>query len=201
MEDNSIQVRESWLNQAIGVIDTRLFKPQKIALPEKLRISVGFPGGGRRGKGTHRIGECWFPECSADQHTEIFIHPEIADPIDVLAIVIHELVHASGQQGHGKEFKTVAIALGLTGKMTATTAGPELTSTLAEIVKDLPAYPHGALVGQKTDGPKKQGTRMIALTCPGCGYKVRTTQKWIDLGLPQCGCCGLELEPEQKEGV
>lgn len=44
--------------------------------------------------------------------------------------------------------------------------------------------------------PKKQATRMIKVCCPGCGYTIRTTQKWIDVGLPTC-CCGEEMEVAQ----
>lgn len=44
--------------------------------------------------------------------------------------------------------------------------------------------------------PKKQSTRMLKVICPGCGYTVRTTQKWIDIGLPTCPC-GEEMEVAQ----
>jgi len=38
-----------------------------------------------------------------------------------------------------------------------------------------------------------QTTRMLKVECPADGYIVRTTQKWIDLGLPTCPC-GEEME-------
>jgi hypothetical protein len=193
---NVKETREAWLHQAIGLLDRDLFKPQKIVLPEKLRISVGIPLG-RKGKGSHAIGQCWRDKASADGHIEIFICPELADPVEVLATVTHELVHAAGHWDHKAGFKAAATALGLTGKMTATVASEDLTKTLKAMIKTLPAYPHGALNvhGGSGDGPRKQGTRMLALTCPGCGYKVRTSAKWIEVGVPQCPC-GLDLEPE-----
>jgi hypothetical protein len=42
-------------------------------------------------------------------------------------------------------------------------------------------------------GRRKQSTRMLKLECTNCGYTVRTTQKWIEVGLPTC-CCGSDME-------
>jgi len=36
------------------------------------------------------------------------------------------------------------------------------------------------------DGP--WSTRMIKLTCPACGYLVRTTRRWLAAGPPTCPC-------------
>lgn len=38
---------------------------------------------------------------------------------------------------------------------------------------------------RRSDKPV-QKTFMKKLLCPECGYMVRTTQKWIDIGLPFC---------------
>jgi hypothetical protein len=49
------------------------------------------------------------------------------------------------------------------------------------------SYPHTKLV--PTLQIKKQGTRMLKLEAKDCcGYVVRTSQKWIDEGLPKCPC-------------
>jgi hypothetical protein len=40
---------------------------------------------------------------------------------------------------------------------------------------------------------KKQSTRMLKLECDECGYVVRTTQKWINVGVPVCHC-GAEFQ-------
>jgi hypothetical protein len=34
--------------------------------------------------------------------------------------------------------------------------------------------------------PGVQGTRMLKVECPDCGYTLRTTRKWLDTGLPSC---------------
>lgn len=35
--------------------------------------------------------------------------------------------------------------------------------------------------------------------CPECGYTVRTTQKWLDVGAPFCPTDNIPLEAEKKE--
>jgi hypothetical protein len=80
--------------------------------------------------------ECWSNLASADNTTEIFICPSQSEPVAVLAILLHELVHAAVglECGHKGAFKRVALALGLEGKMTATYPGVKLAS-------DLPSLP------------------------------------------------------------
>ena len=36
------------------------------------------------------------------------------------------------------------------------------------------------------DRPKKQSTRLLKAECPECGYTIRVSKKWADLGLPTC---------------
>jgi hypothetical protein len=116
----------------------------------------------------------------------------------VLSTLLHELIHAfvGIKAKHGKDFKLVAVKSGLEGKMTATTAGPELLARLETLAKTLGRYPHASLGLGGERLKKKQGTRMLKLQCPECGYQVRTTQKWIDIGLPICPC-GAELAADQ----
>jgi hypothetical protein len=194
-------VREAWLRSAVELIKAKLCNPNGVKLPEKLQVSVGIPHGRQGKKGsTHAIGQCWPSGCSAGGHVEIFIHPEISDPARVLDILVHEAIHAAGVHGHGKDFKAVAVKFGLEGKMTATVAGDGLKQHIAVWLKHLPPYPHDALDIHKGggDGPKKQGTRMIKCECATCGYSVRTSQKWIDVGNPVCPC-GDDLVPEGQE--
>lgn len=48
-----------------------------------------------------------------------------------------------------------------------------------------PVCPDGKLsLGKPHSGPNKQGTRMMRLRCPYCGYTVRTTAKWPEYGNP-----------------
>lgn len=180
-----ITTREVWLDELVAAV-----RPWYGAeLPPRVHISVGFPSTGKRSK---TIGECWHADQSADGAPQIFIHPKVSNGVDVGAIVVHELVHAARPEAkHGKEFKQLATALGLEGKMTSTHAGEALRDRLTTIVADLGDYPHPALSGESSGKPK-QTTRLLKVECPDCEYVVRTTQKWIDTGLPTCPC-GTEM--------
>jgi hypothetical protein len=175
--------RESWLNK---VADKHLW-PLIVAhdgkQPPKVRISVGFPRGSRGGNRT--IGQCWSTENSTDKTFEIFISPT-QDAYSAVEILIHELIHASVglKVGHKGPFKRLALAVGLIGKMTATVAGPGLKMAIQQWMTKLPAYPHAPMKVGKN--PSKQTTRLIKCTCDTCGYTVRTTQKWIQVGEPHC---------------
>ncbi len=175
------QTREEWLNDAVTQF-VPLFDGIGVLLSDKIRVSVGFCSTGRR---SSRVGECWSDKSSADGHFEIFIRPEIFDPIKALDILAHELVHVAvgTEAAHGKIFKRAALAIGLTGRMRSTVAGPELTAKLHEIRGIIGDFPHAALNGSNR---KKQTTRLVKCTCPSCGYTVRTTRSWIEIGLPHC---------------
>lgn len=178
--------REQWLNEAVKKLSSGIFKENKLKVPD-VRVSVGFPFGAR---GVKVIGEHWAPDASIDKKGSIFISPIKDDGVQVLAILVHELVHAAvgNHEGHGKVFKKAALAVGLEGKMRATTAGEELTKKLTVIVKELGKYPHAELRPGK--GPtKKQATRMVKMECESCGYIARAAlTPIIDHGPVLCPC-------------
>lgn len=196
--------REKWLVTASEAILPRLQAAGAGPTP-RYRVSVGWPLGVRP-KNTgpvKRVGECFCSSCSKDGTHEIFISPfldEAGGRQGVLATLLHELVHAfvGIKARHGRDFKAVAVKVGLEGKMTATAAGPELLLWLDDLAKALGPYPHASLgLGGERLRPK-QGTRMIKVVCPACRYQVRTTQKWLDVGLPTCPC-GQEMNTEDRE--
>ena len=205
----SFPSREEWLMAAAQWLAPKLLAAGG-TLPEKIRFSCGWPGSGH----SNVIGECWYPLASGDGHTEIFISPT-QDAMEALAVLAHELCHACLPMGsgHGKEFRKIAEGIGLTGPMTATTAGEELQSHLYDVLSDLGPYPHGKMLDMPrrgelpkggeapeqprgADTPKKQGTRMLKVECPKCGYTVRTTSKWLKVGVPTCPCGTLMKGPE-----
>lgn len=153
--------------------------------PALVRLSVGFPKGSRGGKGGHAIGQCWPTQASADDHCEIFVSPELEAP-RAADVLLHELIHAATPSAkHGGQFKRLALACGLVGKMTATTAGPTLAARIAEWLAKMPAYPHGVLrppTGAKV-GP---GSRLIKVSCPSCDYAMRITRTWLEVAIPVC---------------
>jgi hypothetical protein len=92
--------------------------------------------------------------------------------------------------GHTGAFVKIVKAIGFKAPWTSTPATPELIGRLNGLIVNLGPYPHAAI---DKSGRKKQGTRMLKVVCPECGYTVRTTQQWIDTGLPRC-VCGTETE-------
>jgi hypothetical protein len=169
--------------------------------PRKIRISCGWPGATKRGALLSVVGSCWTPTASSDGTTEIFISPLISKSTTVVSILIHELVHACGCKGHGVSFRKLATSIGLTGPMRATVAGDPLKILIRQLVKAIGPYPHASLnpTDDRSDTPKKQGTRMIKVVCPTCTYTVRTTSKWLSVGLPTCPC-GDEMQADIGQG-
>jgi hypothetical protein len=161
--------------------------------PDSWRVSVGFPKGSRGGA-QHAIGQCFPSEMSATKTREMFISPTLKaeGPGGAVATLAHELIHAAlpPTVGHKAAFKTIAVAIGLTGKMTATVGGEALVNEINVWIRKLGEYPHGVLT--PAANAKKPGSRLLKLECPGCGYVLRTTAKWLLMGVPTC-CCGEEF--------
>jgi hypothetical protein len=157
------ETREAWLIKAIVELKAGVFKHSQV--PD-VKVSVGLP----KGKST-AIGQHWSPEASDDKRGSIFISPVLDKADHVLATLAHELVHSvvGNHAGHGPAFRKIAKAIGLTGKMRATVAGPDLILELNKITEKIGAYPHSKL--NLNNGPsKKQTTRMIKMQCPECEY-------------------------------
>jgi hypothetical protein len=198
---NKNTLREVWLNRAVDLLQP-VFDGRGYEIPP-CRVSVGFPSMRALTATSCRIGECWDKEASADKIAQIFISPLIDDvtgPAGVLAILAHELIHVifGSVEGHGKKFGACARAIGLEGKLTSTTAGPELQKQFRVIAKSLGAYPHSKLNPARS-GRKKQTTRLIKCECMACGFVARTTRKWIeDAGAPHCPKHG-EMEAKFPE--
>lgn len=182
--------REAWLTKLSSMMRQH-FARKGYTMPDNVRITCGFPGSGGLAKKKRRIGEVWESEQSADKHYEIFVSPTLSEPLRVAGVVAHEMTHVvvGLKAGHGPEFRDCALAIGLVGKMTATTEGEEFKAVVEPMIAKLGAYPHGELTAS---GRKKQGTRLLKCVCPECGYPVRVTQKWLDdMGAPHCPEHGL----------
>jgi hypothetical protein len=211
--DPFTRTREEWIQTVAFELIAPWFQATGFTFPRKVRFSCGFPSGDARVV----IGQCWDPRASADGTFEIFLSPRLAAAEDVLAVLVHEMVHAAVgiPAGHSGIFRDCATKLGLVGPMPSTVAGPLLMPRLHAIKHAAGAYPHAELrsanlppmrlptwqelaagterslwpCGTRCDSERRQRTRMRKVVCPSCGYTVRTTQKWICRGLPTC-CCG-----------
>lgn len=197
--------RESWLLAAVDELRP-LFYKINAPLPENIRVTMSLT------KGKNILAVCYDPKASADGAHEILIRMSAQEPIEVVDYLAHELVHAAVgcSEGHKGRFKSVALALGLEGRMKSARAGEELRMDLERIVKKLGEFPHAALNldGTVSSGPKRQGTRMKKCLCEECGYTVRVSQKWLDEGTPHCHDLSHgqmisedgENDPEEEDG-
>jgi hypothetical protein len=214
--------RETWLEQMCydfviphftecGYTDLDVMVNQMAG--QKFQFSTSFIEGTRTSKA---IGVHYHSSCSSNGFTQnIMIHPKIHDSIQVVGVLIHEMIHAMLQghltdnlkpiKAHGKEFRAVALAVGLTGKMTATTETDELKDKIKKWVSKIGEYPHIAMDVQKSNR-KKQTTRLIKVQClneeSDCGgtYKIRMSRSLIiEYGEPICPCCNTQMIAEDFE--
>jgi len=144
MTSTKFKTRETWLEAAIKKLNAKYFRANGYELPKRLQVSCGFA------KGSHKaIGQCWSPVMSANMTTQMFICPSIDDAVETVAILLHEMIHASvgTKAGHRGPFRKLALEFGLAGPMKATFAevGSKLHVELSKIVESLGAYPHAKL--------------------------------------------------------
>lgn len=159
---------------------------------------------------------CYHSSASADGRFEIFIVPKMADPMDVAAILAHELTHAAVgfKCGHKGDFAKVVSALGFPRPFTNFGLTDALRAWLQPMLDKLGPLPHAPLMeleqegrrgaGDGTEGEEgegertssndkpKQSTRLLKAACAHevdgkpCGYTVRLSKKWA---LQLGACC------------
>lgn len=199
MLNNKFKTREEYLNAAVEALRPVFLKAD--ARIPAVKVSTGWPSSRGIAAKKRALGECWDASAATDNIPQVFISPYLVDPLHidagdgcgVLPVLAHEIVHVvlGNKEGHSKKFRKLATDIGLEGKMTATNAGTELQEICKSIAESLGVYPHAQLDKTKGgNGKKKQGTRMIKCECETCGYAVRTTQKWLEIGAPICPVSG-----------
>ncbi len=156
------QLREHWLRQAAVFL---LDHMQRCGLKNvAVRVSCGWPSSGGLGVGKMTVGECFSPRICADGIPQIFISPRVAESVEVLGILLHELIHASvgNEHGHKKVFSQAARACGLEGPPTATVVGDKLRPVLVQYVQASGVYPHAAICPVVKE---KKGSRLRLYEC------------------------------------
>ncbi len=185
------ETREAWLLAAVEQF-VPWFEQEGHDLPV-VQVSIGVQSR------ANTLATCWQPavkpgEIEDEKVAHIFVTPtlEPENATRLLDVLLHELVHSAGHvagfSGHGKEFGALARALGLEGRMTATTASEELLERLAPIAEVLGPFPHRSLDmgGLGPGGKPKQKARQLKSECAGCGYTARVSRKWLDIAPPLC---------------
>jgi hypothetical protein len=195
------ETREAWLRAGADVM-TPWFDEAGKPLTAPIRLSIGFPSARGLSTKNRAIGECWAVTSSKDKTAEIFISPLLDDPLEVLAVVLHEMAHAvlGPKVGHRKPFAKLVKTLGLDGKATATTPGLLFMDRIKPVLADLGPLPHHRLTPM-SGNLKKQTTRMLKCACDDCGYTIRISKKWLEVGPPICPTdrkilVAEEVEPE-----
>lgn len=178
---NAHTTREGWLVAAMNALDKKFFDGKGYTLPEKRACSCGFPKGAKG----RAIGQCWGTETSSDGTANMFICPTLDEPIEVLATLLHELIHAwdNCKNGHKGPFKKLMKEFGLVGKATATTCAPgsDLHKTLASIATELGEYPHKKMtpLTKKSKRPSMGGWVRLYSTNEE-DYKVLVSPKMLE---------------------
>ena len=185
--------REQWLTATMSLVVDEILAPvltaNNIDLPP-VRYSITAP------KSTTKtvsrvLGECWSRAASGDATNEIFITALLgeSDSVNILAVAIHEYLHAAldNQHGHAGPFVDLCKQVGLEGgktdkaqhSFTATKPSDELTAHLTELVIEIGEIPHAAMT-PALSGKKVQKNRQLLVACNRCEFKFRASQKTID---------------------
>lgn len=132
---------------------------------------------------------------------EINLCAEHLTTSDMGETLIHEVAHAenhkkgikdvSGNQCHNKKFKEMAEKLGLTVKPRDkrygygfTERGPVADTFLKKVEFKQELFSSARIVPPRVGAD----SRLVKVHCLTCDYTVRTTEKWIGVGLPTCPC-------------
>ena len=131
--------RNLWLGQA--VVDLRrLFRGVGLPLPTQVLVASGST---MVVNGMPALGQCMPSTARADKLRMITVNERLVDPVQILGVLVHELIHAADdcRSGHGPWFAAWARALGLTGPVEGSYASPELRRKLESIANGLGSYP------------------------------------------------------------
>jgi predicted Zn-ribbon and HTH transcriptional regulator len=180
--------REAWLLAAVEHLRP-LFAAKGFAVPP-CQVSCGFASTGTR---SGHVGQCWSTKSASNELNQIFIAPTLKSAYDVIDTLVHELVHAvdNCENKHGKEFKKIALKMGMKGPMRSAEAGPELKATLTSLLDTLGEYPHGHLKVGMRKATRRDRPRA---KCKHCGYQVPMLKKFLTYGPPICPKDKVEME-------
>ena len=146
--------REQWLKAAGDLLVTEF----DLHLPRPWRVSTGSPA--RQGKS---LGHCYASAAVQDGANEIWVNASIVDPLQILGVLLHELLHAEDdcQSGHAGAFQRRALQVGYLPPAEGLPALRRAKGPPGGPAGLLPRLPHRARCSPAT--PKKG--RMIKLQC------------------------------------
>lgn len=190
--------REAWLQATTSFLFDLM--EQHGLLRVAIRVFCGWPSRGGLAPRRTVIGQCFSPQICADGCPQIFISPRLADSVEVLGTLLHELIHASVgcEHGHGAKFSQTARKVGLTGRPTATTVGDALCPSLLAYVAQVGEYPHAAI--QVQTALRAVGSRLRLYQC-GCNpvVKVRVASDPFQATCNHCGYAFIQVLKAKEE--
>lgn len=186
----STKTREEWLTIAAQELRKALFADRYI--PE-FKVSCGFPAGTRITKGkTGKQGQYWSGAMTDDGKPQVFISPEISDPIAALAMLTAMIVRVIYPDDSGNNIGLM-LSLGFQRPFDGKSYNLALQSSLYTVSLSLGEYPHSKI---NLANRRVQETRLVKCVCLDCNYLVYTTQKHLGKGTPSCpnAHCGSYLK-------
>ena len=172
-----MQLREAWLEQVASFLRTYL-EAHGLFLGQSVRVSCGWPSRGGLVPRLRVVGQCFPSAACEDGRPQIFVSPRVAESVDVLGILLHELIQVvvGCKHGHGKKFSQAAGKVGLGKPWVATTVGDALRPKLEAFVAEYGPYPHAAILckpkGLTGNGdyphavlPLRPGSRLCLYEC------------------------------------
>lgn len=205
-----MQTHETFI-QAVAKLAIARLDDEMAKVFEPIKMVYGSGPNGTRGVTYYNRWKNGSEGLQANPLVEISAFGE-RDWVQVAGTTIHELGHvlAGFEAGHGKAWKEACNQLGLRKILAGGTNyqlihfEPKLREAIASLEKPQDGAPvvsfsNAGLLpkpcvsavgsrGGKTRGTvaRKGKTYLVKCECSECGYTVRTTQKWLDVGLPIC---------------
>jgi len=206
--------REHWLSSAISLIRPFFKEATGEDLPDKLRVSCGWPSKGGLSTSRPIFSQTFPPEASVGGNVEIFISPKLSSPVKddgqgVLPSLLHECLHAVLGPEHDERFKSLSKALGFVGRSLHPPAVNDATKAILErMAVVLNEYPHARVEppAKEASDTKKSSNRQHKIYCdrvdlhtPPKVYILRGSNECLAMGIPNCPNCGAELVRESPD--
>lgn len=186
--------REEWLRHAVEELDSVVFEGDLDLLNHKFQIGCGRTQGS---KPTECIQPCDDEDVQLDDFfpTTISVNFTIKEPIDMLAALCYECIHAFfNVKGCNKRFKSLAEKYYFEKPYKEVHPSAYLGSMLKMVYNNLVdkygEFPGRPVVFHKKE--KKEGKKnAFVVFCPECGYELKISRKVYEnfnQTLPTCAC-------------
>lgn len=188
--EDSAEIMGEWLNEFITPSDIKNHNKDRVVenvFLETFKLNeCKFTCGLTSSRVDYRMrfrtmGQCHYKQSTGNNKHEIIISNRLngngkkTDSTRIAHVVLHEMIHTCTYgHGHKGEFKRLARALGMDGKLTSTENSPELEKRMKENIVDiLGKFPHKAV----TTKTSFKGSRLLKITCTECDIIMRASAK------------------------